>query len=453
LANAVILKKFKYTLLMRFVTALLVLLFSACPQPMLPDCNSGGGADFAVAAPAAPELVPSGVDYQFKKFAPTSFCGIKESDLSATVEIFSPSGVRIVLPLQNQTLRLTAQKQIELSVTLKPQEAGDYVVRILFEPGLGAVNHNFSAFRESAAPVAESVNYTDCTALFRTPNGTVVCEQNTNGMKTTSLRRGAGAAVVLPGGDIAVVGNTLWIQNKDSLDRFVDNGTNFVRTHSLPKTGLTIPLGSEHREQFTMRYDGTGFQKYAALDDGGIKITRGLEWMSHTGNVIGADEEQLFNLSTQTMCLVQNALPECRPLDFTFSSKQITGIGSLLGMSAKSVVVSASNGTGLDGFRIEPRPLRFPVISTVEKPVSNIPGRAFPAQHSAIDMGESTYDTFILGDRPLLTKANNRIFEWRNGNNGIEVISYPGAKLISVNDSNVAIAGSDNRTVLFFSRK
>jgi hypothetical protein len=419
----------------------LALVLSACPLPP-PDCT-GFGSGFAFPSEILlPPFVPSGTSFSFQMVAPGSTCGIANTDVRVTAELFAPSGARI--PIKNEDIDFGIASDLQAKATLRitPTEAGDYVVRAIFEPGLGASSLSFTAFQKAAAPLVENmgVEVSKCTSgAMRSLKGAVVCDNSETG-DILIFRNGIETQRFM-GSELALVGNVMWYQNANALHRRVDTGATFELTHQHAMT-RGAHINGEHQLHFALRQTGEFVEKIEALADGGTNRIKGIEWQS--SGFVGVDGNNFFAMNLLRSCVSDDAGISCR--DNTNNGFGPTG--EPIALNPKSIYVSAKDSSQKDGFRLEPRPFRLPPPPTFETPVSNA-GRAFPPGHTSV----VTPEAHVSGERPLITAANNQIFVWSETNNGLVATQYPVGDFVSVNENFVAIKSLANaKQVLFFTR-
>lgn len=146
-------------------------------------------------------------------------CGDQSSVAPAGIsaEIYDPDQ----LPVEHQALLSHGVATLEFT----PRKLGRYHIFAAFEP-VGGI-HQFGVYtavdRSTEAPMLTLPK--ECTSLERTRSGTLVCD--------LELYRNGVLKLRLPGGRLAVSGDTVWRVDTAQISRYVDTGTELVLTGTL----------------------------------------------------------------------------------------------------------------------------------------------------------------------------------------------------------------------------
>jgi hypothetical protein len=397
----------------------LCVLFGAACTPPVKICN-----DRAL-GPTLPKLpiYSPGQTVFLDVTSSASACDIPESDLRATAELFTSDGNRtqidatsvVIVTATNGTGALA-----KASFTFTPTVPGDFTIRVLFEPGLGARSLSTYVARSPTMGQAISLTQSQCAqGIFQTKKGLVLCENNNS---VSSYRNGL-LLETRAGHRASVVGNVVWLESPDAgvILRLEDDGTTLVETARAAFAQSDI-LG-ESTEFTALRRTNNELLRF--IFDGGTLQKLPLKSSANTVYVRTFLENQTawFTTLAHGICL-QNAdggNDVC-----PFSSRTVVGL------SDGFLFLGNPLNKAWDKYS---RPLKAPLAS----PANLSPDTIAPlsAQH-------------IHGNSPMFIASGAALLSFETKNGIVDVTQYPAGNVISASRDFVVLATDGG--VLIFNR-
>ncbi len=202
------------------------------------------------------------------------------SATQAAVTVKGPDGSDV--PHTLGTLEHNDPYANSIDVTFTPDRVGTYTITAEFEPKLGLVTYAVQAAAKRMGAPEQTIPWdgpTDCVGFTFTSKGTLSCMRHVPDNSSTPL---AGNEVVtnrgqkLQGLGFVARGDVLWRINADQgmrvIERLVDDGTGFVRTHQSVNATAAGPMAIVEDDAWLTGSDTTLLRAHPE-PDGTLTVT------------------------------------------------------------------------------------------------------------------------------------------------------------------------------------
>ncbi|MFZ5446426.1 MAG: hypothetical protein ACOZQL_40940 [Myxococcota bacterium] len=236
-----------------------LVLFSACDASRCVRASLLEGVDAGT-----PGLAIVGQSLRFATDAPLSACA--GDPLRATVELTGPDNVpRAPLEVAPTFDERTGLATADFSLT--PDEAGPWLMRVVFEPSLGVRTFTFDAATSYLQPQGVAVSMARCADPWPVDAETIAC---TSG-PLIEVRSASGAHHTFRGAGLVVADGVLWTNDGTVLERRVVDDAGVHLTHRFD--GFEVSeVATLHRRDSALRVT-TNDRLAVVRVDGGVEVS------------------------------------------------------------------------------------------------------------------------------------------------------------------------------------